>query len=54
MRDDPLFMGLMLMELGGSLDRLADLVGARPLAGAVRGCDGEIVHPAYGQTVHGR
>lgn len=38
----------------GSLDRLADLVGGGALAGTVVGRDGEIVHPANGQTVHGR
>jgi hypothetical protein len=38
----------------GSLDRLADLVGRGAFAGTVIRRDGEIVHPADGQTVHSR
>lgn len=34
--------------LGGLLDRLADLGGARPFAGAVIGRDGKIIHSANG------
>ena len=44
---------LWLMQLSGSLDRL-DLVGRAALACTVIRRDGEIVHPADGQTVHGR
>lgn len=32
----------------GGLDRLADLGGARPFAGAVIGRDGKIIHSANG------
>jgi hypothetical protein len=38
----------------GGLDGLADLVGARPLAGAVIGRDGKVVCFAHRQTIHGR
>lgn len=37
-----------------SVDALTHLVGGWALAGTVIRCDGEIVRPAHGQTVHGR
>ena len=45
---------LWLMQLSGSLDRLADFVGGAALTCTVVRRDGEIVHLADGQTVHGR
>lgn len=42
------------MQLIGSLDRLADFGGVAALTCTVVRRNGEIVHPADGQTVHGR